>query len=130
MNHSIEPKTNPALSNHSMRRLVPELDQLLRDLHVIHVQVDYSGGECRGDLDAPLITYADGSPELVANGPFNAILKATFRALLLVRHPVWNAGSGSCGTFGWDLQTDALTHSHCPVDEASESMIHYGCEGL
>jgi len=117
----------PTCATRSMRTHAPQLDRSLRARDVIYVQFQYRGvaGRC-GTVDEILLTYADGSPELVQMGGLQTELTATFLALIDERHPDWCAGNGSCGDIRWDLRGNTLTHSHYTLGVRNERLTHHG----
>jgi hypothetical protein len=115
----------------SMRTHAPQLDRCLRRHGVVYVQFQYRGvGGHFGTVDEITLTYADGSPELVEIGGLQSDLTATLLALLNERHPNWCEGDGSCGDFRWDLERNALTHSHYTLGERNERVTHHGVSSI
>src|ERR1700722_12503665 len=79
----------------SMRTHAPQLDRSLRSRDVIYVQFQYRGvAGGFWNVDEILITYADGSPEVVQTSSLQTELTTTFLALIDERHPDWGAGNG------------------------------------
>lgn len=98
--------------NHKVLNYSPELKRLLRDRAVVAVNAEYRGMDGRGGFDSLRFVTADGTDRLVFDGPRNLQVKSMFRAMLLARHPGWCHGTGSCGTFRWDIRSDSMTHCH------------------
>lgn len=106
----------------------PELDQFLRGRGICHVRAEYSGADDRGGFIAVEFMREDGAYCHVSDAQRHLQMKATFRALLLARHPDWFRSHGSCGDFRWNLTADSLTHSHYARGNGNERMTHHGVE--
>jgi hypothetical protein len=120
-----DPECGPP-SNLRMSVHAAGLDQYLRDRLVTYVRAEYCGSEDSGGFIAIEFTRADGAYCHIADGQTHLLIKATFRALLVARHPSWCQGHGSCGDFRWDLHRDSLTHTHYIRGECQERITHHG----
>ena len=79
---------------------VPGLAARLRALGICQVQMEYRGGESRGDFIRVDFFRPDGSGIRHSDPAVHTTaLQAIFRYLLSLRHPNWIAGDGSTGDF-------------------------------
>ena len=123
---AIDESDPSAESNVRMSAHAPDLDRHLRDRLVSYVRAEYCGSQDKGGFIAIEFVRADGAYCHIADGQTHLLIKATFRALLLMRHPSWCQGHGSCGDFRWDLVGDSLTHTHYMRGNGNERMTHHG----
>jgi hypothetical protein len=111
-----------------VRTELPLLAARLKSIGVASVAVEYDGCGDSGQIEDVTCRNAQGDPvELTGDaGVIQTELSDLLYDLLEVRHPGWENNDGACGEFEWDLQTDALRHTHRDRFTDYEIMEHEG----
>lgn len=79
------------------------------------VRVTYDGYADNGTIESIDVLTEDGTPIQIASdaeGDVEEEIIELFYDLLDARWSGWQDNDGACGTFEWDLRTNALDHEH------------------
>jgi hypothetical protein len=98
----------------NVRRHLPEARRQLLEAGIQRVEIIYDGCGDSGCIES--IAYRDGEGSEVNVAGKLAMteeqLADLFYDLTQARHPGWENNDGACGEFEWDLNDDALKHTH------------------
>ena len=117
---TITPTSSPSLQHYyrdrfdNLRQCLPEAARQLQAAGVVRVHIEYDGCGDSGQIDT--ITYFDSNGTAVdPDGQVTLTeddLLNLFYDLIQARHPSWEDHDGAFGEFKWDLQVNALQHTH------------------
>ena len=84
----------------------------LKTMGFCYVQVEYIGGEGSGQFLPPRCYRTLRADHWSAVGLRSSQLIAILGELLESRYPDWRTDNGSTGDFRWDVDANALVHTH------------------